>query len=155
MGAPKGNKYAIGNNGGRPTKYKKNYCQEIIKYFDKEPFEIKEGKEVPVNLPTFEKFAVYIDVNYDTLQEWRKKHEEFSESYKKAKNLQKNILIINGLRGNYNSTFAIFTAKNITDMRDIVENKNINYNKDLNNMTEDEIDKEIAKYEKQLKNGIK
>lgn len=155
MPAAKGNKYALGNNGGRPLKYKPEYCQEIIKFFSSNPYDIIEGKVKVNDLPTFEKFAVNIDVCVDSLHEWKKRYKEFFEAYKKAQQLQKNFLITNALLGNYNSTFAIFTAKNITDMRDVIENKNINYNKDLNNLTEKEIDKEIAKYEKQLKNGIK
>ena len=43
---------------------------------------------------------------------------DFSETMKKARELQKEFLIHNSLQGLYNSTAFIFTAKNITDMRD-------------------------------------
>ena len=43
---------------------------------------------------------------------------EFSD---KAKDLQKEVLIQNGMAGLYDKTFAIFTAKNVTDMRDKVQ----------------------------------
>ena len=115
----------------RPTKYKPEYCDRIVKFFSVTPWKevpytitykngtMKEGTERwPNEIPTFHAFAKSIDVNEDTVVEWAKKHEEFSAAYKRAKELQKWFLIENGLNSLYNSTFAIFTAKNITDMRD-------------------------------------
>ncbi len=119
---------------GQPTKYKPEYCEELIKFFDRAPFrEIEvvtkskggyekiEKKRVPNQLPFFSAFARKIGVHVDTLHEWKKKHKEFSEAYKKAKALQKEFLIQNGLVGLYNATAFIFTAKNLTDMRDKTE----------------------------------
>ena len=115
---------------GRPTKYKEEYCEEIVKYFSVEPYRevivTTEGKNfskedvklVPNQLPFLSAFARHIGVTHDTLIEWTNVHPEFSEAYKKAKELQKEFLIENGLQGLYNPAFAIFTAKNITDMRD-------------------------------------
>jgi len=116
----------------RPTKYKKEYCEEIIEFFSKPPFferEIEyrnkdgdvyktEFKREANSLPFISAFARKIGVCRDTINEWTKKHKEFSDSLKKAKELQKEFLITNGLLGLYQPTFAIFTAKNITDMRD-------------------------------------
>jgi hypothetical protein len=117
---------------GRPSSYNKKYCQDIIDFFDISPYEIiklkkkyKDGTieeiyhEVANDLPLLSKFAVNINVCRDTLIEWTKKHPEFSDAYKKAKELQRTILITNGLRNNYQTAFAIFTAKNLTDMRDV------------------------------------
>jgi hypothetical protein len=117
--------------GGRPTKYDKKYCKEMVEFFNIEAYRIskiiktnKDGSteereiEVANDLPLFSKFAVNIGVHRDTLHEWKDKHEEFSDAYKKCKEIQRNILIINGLRGLYQTAFAIFTAKNITDLRD-------------------------------------
>jgi len=122
------------NKGGRPTKYHKRYCKQIIKYFDIEPnkevmvvttgkndYSKEEPKLFPNNLPTFERFAHTIGVHTDTLQEWVKKHKEFSVSYRKAQQLQKDMLVANGLTGLYQSNFAIFVAKNFTDMKDKAE----------------------------------
>ena len=115
---------------GRPTKYKPEYDTEIVEYFEEDPFreitEVVEGKnwsketikEVSNKLPTFEAFASKIDVHVDTMIEWTKQHESFSESYKKAKQLQKDFLIQNGLRGLYPAAAFCFVAKNCTDMRD-------------------------------------
>lgn len=119
------------NKGGRPTKYKEEYCQKIIKFFSRDHTKVlidtvtyKNGtikeveREVANTLPTFERFAFEIGVNRDTLREWRDRHKMFSASYKRAKGLQKDMIIDLGLRGLYNATFSIFTAKNVTDMRD-------------------------------------
>jgi hypothetical protein len=116
---------------GRPTKYKPEYCDEIVEYFNKEPYferEIvktdKKGNTyeayefVANDLPLFGKFASDIGVTHDTLLEWVKVHPEFSLAYKKAKTLQEHMLAINGLKGLYSTPFAIFTAKNILGWRD-------------------------------------
>jgi hypothetical protein len=119
------------NKGGRPSKYKPEYCQEIEDFFDIEPYRevtdtytYKDGttkdtvKLLPNDIPFIRDFAKKIGVNVDTLYEWAKQHKEFSESLKAVKQLQEKILVINGLNGTYNSTFAIFTAKNVIGWRD-------------------------------------
>jgi len=120
---------------GRPTKYREEYCEQIVEFFDRPTKIVKEkqvfGKngveiieeEVANDFPTFEKFACNIDVDVDTMLDWCKKHENFLGAYKRCKHLQKNILIENGMFGRYNTAFAIFTAKNCTDMRDKIETK--------------------------------
>lgn len=55
---------------GRPSKYKTKYCDMIIDH-------MAEGY-------SFESFGAIIDVNQDTLHEWAKRHEEFSEAKKLA-----------------------------------------------------------------------
>ena len=124
MGSSKG-------DTGRPTKYNKKYDEEIIEFFDKEPFEVLRDNEgdvildnrqrpviIPVKLPTFEAFAHSIKIHKDTLYEWAKVHPTFSDSKKRAQQLQHEILVQNGLVGAYNSTFAIFTGKACLGMRD-------------------------------------
>ena len=97
--------------GGRPTKYKASYCQAIVEYFEREAEKVR--------VPFLSAWARNVaGVCEDTAIEWTKKHEEFSEAYKKAKDIQKEVLILGGLTGRFNPTFAIFTAKNLTDMRD-------------------------------------
>lgn len=113
---------------GRPSSYKPEYCDSIIEYFSKEPYKVEynnkgERLEVPNNLPLFEGYAVSIGVHRETLINWTKEHPDFFDAYKKAKELQKQCLITNALRGNYNNTFSIFTAKNITDMKDEIVQK--------------------------------
>ena len=97
--------------GGRPTKYEDTLPLKLLKHFESE---IKAGR-----LPFFSRFARTIaNVCEDTAIEWTKKHPEFSEAYKKAKDVQKEFLIESALTGKFDRTFSIFTAKNITDMRD-------------------------------------
>lgn len=116
---------------GRPTKYKPEYCEAIETFFNVEPWEDVEIEYTNKKgdtwtktdrranrIPTFHAFAASIGVNEDTVVEWAKHHDDFSAAYKRAKELQKWFLIENGLNNLYNATFAIFTAKNITDMRD-------------------------------------
>src|SRR6185312_11922157 len=96
--------------GGRPTKYFKKYCDEVVAFFEKEPFETIEVKTTdkrsgrvylseelrPVPLPTLERFAANIGVDTDTLVEWGKVHPEFSVAVTRAKERQKDILVTNG-----------------------------------------------------------
>jgi hypothetical protein len=130
-GAPHGNKNAVGNEGGRPTDYKPEYCEKIIEWFEIAPnreVEIphyKDGgvtwndyKTVANKLPKFHEFAKSIGVVHQTLHNWCDSHVEFFEAFTRAKELQKYFLIENGLNGCYNPTFAIFVSKNITDMKD-------------------------------------
>ena len=109
----------------RPTKYKKEYCKKMYNFFniphtfmdEITKFDKIGGAQIirvekPNILPTFEKFAVSIDVCVDTLNEWGKVHTEFSEAYKKCKHLQKDMLNDLAMRGFYNPTYTIFVAKN-------------------------------------------
>jgi len=117
--------------GGRPSKYDEKYCDQIVKFFSgprtervlkaiitgKNEYSKEEYETVALPLPTFAKFARKIGVNTDTLNEWVKKHKEFSVAHNTCKELQKEFLVDNGLQGLYPPASFIFTAKNITDMR--------------------------------------
>jgi hypothetical protein len=118
--------------GGRPTKYRPEYCDKIIAYFSqprtrtitkrittKNGTTIEQDQEVANPLPLFEGFASSIGVWVGTFQEWCKAHEEFARAYARAKQLQKEFLILNGTMGLYQPQFTIFVAKNITDMKDV------------------------------------
>jgi hypothetical protein len=94
------------NPGGRDTKYKKRYDQDLINHMSK-------GY-------TFESFAGTIDVCFDTLYEWAKPtvQASFSEAKKKgeAKRLmfleRLGVLAIGGKIPNFKETTYIFTMKN-------------------------------------------
>ena len=63
-----------------------------------------------------------INTVYITMRNLRKKeNKEFSVSYKRARDIQKEVLIRGAMKGWFNPTAFIFTAKNITDMRDKIE----------------------------------
>lgn len=130
---------------GRPPKYKKDFCEQMVAFFTCEAYEkveverheiqTKYGtnthikyKLVPNKLPFFEAFARKIGVAYSTLQKWatvtkgkkdtRPRYPEFAEAYNKCKQLQKEQLIHAGIVGAIPPATYIFTAKNITDMVD-------------------------------------
>jgi hypothetical protein len=138
--------------GGRPTKYKKKYCKMMIDYFNKQDFEVvlvKDGNkqekeiEIPAKFPTFEGFAIEINVHRETLLNWCKEFPEFFDTYKRCQGYQKRILIENGLRGNYNCLFAKFVAINATDMREKTEMDITSKGEQINNLSEEELNKKI------------
>jgi hypothetical protein len=133
---------------GRPTDYKPEYCDSLIAFFDREPYDkvIMEEQErentqkgtksktvkykmIANKLPTFVQFARSIGVSTKTVWQWANdrtsdepdaplKYPEFSKAYVEAKELQKDFLIQNGLQGTTPSGAFIFVAKNLTDMVD-------------------------------------
>jgi hypothetical protein len=108
----------------------------------------EEWKYIPNQLPTIYGFAKSIKVAYWTVWNWAEKGEdeeleskmkslkqgvssdvieeaallrEFSKTYKTAKAAQQEFLMAIGLSGAAPSSAYIFTAKNVTKMRDKVE----------------------------------
>lgn len=136
--------------GGRPTKYKPEYCEEIIKFFSAPTVSVvledvvtKSGEVVTVErsvankLPTFERFCANLSVTTDTLFYWANENREFSVAYKKAKELQKDFWIENSMAGRYNAAFTIFAGKNMFGWRDKVEVEgNITHTMQLSTMYE-------------------
>jgi len=101
----------------------------------------KTYKYVPNALPTLVGFAKHINVDYHTVWKWSVKEfvedefnkmskanrqaykniVEFGHTYKAVKAMQEDFLIQGGLSGAMPASAFIFTAKNITTMRDKVE----------------------------------
>lgn len=115
----------------RPTDYDPAFCDQIVAFFNKEPWTehertitrrdgsiVEETYRLPAELPTLANFACQIGVHRDTLNEWGRVHPEFSDAVKMAKAHQERILVSNGLCGLYEGPFGIFTAKNILGWRD-------------------------------------
>lgn len=192
ISAPKGNKYALNNKGGRPSKFKPIFSKQMSDFFSVEAFrkEVMEKSEeffkgkgnqqgklkkkslkykyMPNRLPTLFGFAKKIGVNYATVFDWAMQGKndappkkldgkdwtdkeradieltasqirEFSRSFREAKELQKEFLMSLGLAGITPSGAYIFTAKNITDMKDKSE-VTVRHPKpilDLDNMEDD------------------
>lgn len=122
---------------GRPTKYKPEYCQELIEFFEVAYEQVVEqvasqGKAVDViryklsRFPTIEGFCANILISKDAFHKWIAKYPEFNDAYSIAKQKQKNALIQGGLAGDFNAGFAKFVAINCTDMIDKSEVKNEN-----------------------------
>ena len=72
MPAPKGNRYAKGNKGGRPSKYKSEYAETAQKLCAMGGF-------------TDMQLAEWFQVNIDTIYQWKLKHPEFAEALKVGK----------------------------------------------------------------------
>lgn len=123
--------------------------KEVMKETTKNGGEItKEYKHVANTMPNIYLFAKHIDVDYTTVYRWAHHGDdsevmkdmatpkgvsssrikelagmaEFSKAYKTAKAAQKNHLMQNGLIGASPASAYIFTAKNVSGMRDKVEN---------------------------------
>jgi hypothetical protein len=72
MPAVKGNKNAVGNRGGRPSKYKPEYAEIAGKLCAKCGF-------------TDLQLAKWFEVNVDTIYQWKLKHPEFAEALRVGK----------------------------------------------------------------------
>lgn len=107
---------------GRPTLYKKEYVEMVKDH-------MAEGY-------SFESFAGLIRVNVDTLYEWEKVHQEFSDAKKIARALQllaneKTLNdIIKGKIRNGNIAGHIFKMKNCHKWTDRVEQTTIDLSKE-------------------------
>ena len=94
---------------GRPTKYNEEILTRTKEYIDDcEDVEADRESDIKasVNLPTIEGLAYHIKVNKDTIYEWRKEHEEFSELIEDLLAKQAKHLVNKGLAGTYNPTIA-------------------------------------------------
>ena len=107
--------------------YQAEFAQRLLAFFDVPPFRVtevqkKDGSiallETASELPTFAAFARSLGTTQAQLMRWEEEHADFAEAAKKARDLQGDILIQNSLRGNYSSSFAVFTAKNILGWTD-------------------------------------
>lgn len=94
--------------GGQPTKYKPEYCEQLIEHFSR-------GK-------SFDAFAGVLRVNPDTIYEWAKKHKEFSEAKKIGQGISRNFWEDMGIDGveipGFNTALWIFNMKNRFGWRD-------------------------------------
>ncbi len=98
---------------GQPTKYKKEYCEVLIKH-------LSSGLDLQA-------CAGEMDINQDTLFEWFKQHKEFSEAKKrglaKAAAMYQKLgmnAMVGGIK-NFQNPIWIFTMKNRFGWRDKVE----------------------------------
>ena len=138
MAAPKGNKFALGNNGGKPPKFeaKKHLEEFITQYFEScKPEYDKENNIVSYNYPTTTGLALYLGfASRQSLYDYKDK-KEYSYIIKRA------ITVIESHyeeRLNFQgSTGAIFALKNMgwKDKQEI-ENTNMNLN-----LTDEEVNK--------------
>jgi len=102
MGAPKGNKFALGNKGGAPTKYNQDVVKTTLDYL--ENFSKYEFNEIP----SITGLSRALDISDDTLQRWNKQKEkkEFYGILQKILKKQHDVLISKGLSGEFNSNIC-------------------------------------------------
>jgi len=118
--------------GGRPTKYKPIYCKKIVEYFDIKPTHkekvVKVIKGIPVEvevekpnpIPLFDMFAMEVcNVDRTTLHNWCDDHPEFFLAYRKAKSMQKKLLMYQCSYGYITPSYAVFLTKALTDLNDV------------------------------------
>ena len=98
---------------GRPTKYKPEVNDELDKYL------ATTGKE-QTSLPTIQGFSLWLGVNDDTLNEWRKKYPEFSATLERLKKIQAQQLIDDGIYGGkeVNATIVKLMLQNNHGMKE-------------------------------------
>ena len=106
---------------GRPTKYKPEYCELVVEYMAK-------GFSL-------EAFAGHVDVNSDTVHEWKKVHPDFSDAVTrgvaKCREFWEelgiqglwNISTGGGVSRSMNSTMWTFNMKNRFKWRDQIDVK--------------------------------
>lgn len=113
MGAPKGNKNALGNKGGRPPIYTLEYCLAEIKLlYERLSGDGKEGK-----IKYFTLHDLVCDRPYprQEVSVWRNKYKdelEFSDTIKKIDAELENRLYKLALTNKVNTAVAIFGLKN-------------------------------------------
>ncbi len=106
-------KYNYTTKTGRPTKYDPSFIDELDKYLE------TTGKE-QMSLPTIQGFALWLDVDDETLTEWAKIHKDFSATLRKLKHLQAKQLIDDGIYGGkeVNSTIVKLLLQNNHGMKE-------------------------------------
>ena len=88
----------------------------------------EKERRVPNPPPHFSEFARSIGVTKKTIEGWAKKYPEFGEYYEACVDIIQEFMVDNGVTGAYSAQFGIFAAKNLTKMRDVVVNRNENWN---------------------------
>jgi hypothetical protein len=82
-----------------------------------------EVRRICAELPTLEKFADSIGVTTEHLDNWAKANPDFYDARARAKQKQFIMLTDGMLSKRYDTTAAIFVAKNITWMREKIDNR--------------------------------
>ena len=116
---------------GRPTKYKKKFCQELVDHMEK-------GM-------SYETFGAVIDVSVQTLYDWEKVHPEFLEAKRKGflvrqSHIEEHFAQVSEGKGEGVPSLMIFRAKNLlgwTDKQEVQQSGDININISYGDAEED------------------
>lgn len=120
--------------------YDAKWKWQIVNWIEVWALKSETHKVFACTFPTLERFCHSIWIHKDTLIEWATakypedykdkklawelKHPEFSDAYKRAKQIQESILVENALSWQYNPQFSIFIAKNAFWWKDKSEVEN-------------------------------
>lgn len=120
---------------GHPTMYRAEFCQQILDYFDIEPYRVvtrvnqKTGNEydtkIPNDLPTFCGFARQIGVSLTTVRRWKTVHPDFAAAASQCRTITEHLMVTNMLAGLYDPKCAQLIALNYTDLRNIKEHRDV------------------------------
>lgn len=85
---------------GRPVEYKDEIVERVKQYL------ILCEDPDNIQLPTIEGLSLFLDISRETVYDWEKKYENFSDIIRKVRAEQANQLIQRGLSGKYNPTIT-------------------------------------------------
>lgn len=139
---------------GRPTTYKPEYCEDLVKFFSVEPIIYKDitvtradGTQIDKTefeaapTPYLENWLDKIGIDRSTLKRWVAQHVEFSNAYKRAKELQRKFIQEAALKNCHNPAFSIFMMKNVCKWQDKEEDNWADRTELEHNVSESLIDK--------------
>lgn len=127
---------------GRPTDYSDSMVSDAWNYVKEFANDEGSGDKLKVNLPTIEGLALYLEISRSTLYLWQKEHPEFSDIIEVLQQKQAQVLINNGLSGNYNSTIAkvLLTKHGYNDKQEVEQRTTIEDERtDLTKLSDDEL----------------
>lgn len=134
MGAPKNNKFAEGNDGGRPTKLTSELLAKAREYLDTCRDEMTEQGKLSVQLPSIAGLARFLNVGRRSIYDWQtndsEANKEFSHICEEVMAEQEKRLTGNGLAGTYNPTITklLLTKHGYSDKQETEHTGAVNIN---------------------------
>lgn len=120
VGEPKPEGY---KGTGRPTKYRLEYCESLVRYFDRKSWCVATDakgtqKVMPKDdIPILDRWCLAIGVSRRTVYDWIKTIPEFADAHDTAMGLQKAFLIESGIVHG-SGGFASFMLKCVHGMQE-------------------------------------
>lgn len=108
---------------GRPTSYRPEYCESLIRYFDRKSWCVATDakgtqKVMPhEDIPILDRWCLAIGVPRRTIYDWIKAYPEFADAHETAMGLQKAFLIESGIVHG-SGGFASFMLKCVHGMQE-------------------------------------
>lgn len=93
------------SGAGRPSKFKPSALQSVKEYTEK----CLSDKV----FPTIEGCASHLGIGTRTLYDWQIEHDEFLQTMDQLRDVQRQLLITNGLTGGYNTRFSMFLLRSL------------------------------------------